>query len=275
MSNTNANITLGRVQTPDMMSFVWTPPTCLQAASGLNMTGIGMSTATLNWSGTGNFDYAVGISTNVANATITGSSTGNSVNLSSLDAATVYYAWVRTNCGGGEYSQWAMTSFNTLPCVPTGSPSELTRVQLADIDNSSTGTSIFEDFTSIVGHVSSTLAYPITVTGNGQYYTAYAVAYFDWDHDGVYEDRQPIGTAATSPMGTVSGNVTISASGNGPTRMRIMWSAYYDNTNPCAIDWMGQAEDYTIDVAPLTCPPPTALTASNIAVHGATFSWTA
>ncbi|MCC6840810.1 MAG: fibronectin type III domain-containing protein, partial [Flavobacteriales bacterium] len=269
--------------TPDMMSFTWTTPTCLLTASNVAVSGVSTNSATLSWSGTGTFDYAVGTDPNPANATLSGTVTANSATLSGLNAMTTYNAWVRTNCGSGDNSVWLQTSFATLPCaVPSSLPygaMPITRVQIADINNSSTNTtSTFENFTSVVGHVESPLSYPITVEASNPYSDMYATAYFDWDQDGVFDDTQQIGHS-TAGSAVFTGTINISAAAlAGNCRMRVVTSYYLQPANACAgPTYGGQTEDYLLDVTPATCIPPSAagMNVSNITAHTADLGWSA
>ena len=70
-------------------SFTWT------ADSGHNSWELQYSTDEVNWS---------------ASQTVTGNPTGT---VNSLDPATEYFVRVRANCGGGDYSPWAVISFYT------------------------------------------------------------------------------------------------------------------------------------------------------------------
>ncbi len=274
--------------TPDMMSFVWTPPTCVQAASGLAVGSIGLASATLSWSGSGTFDYAVGTGSNPATATFTGTVTGNSAALSGLAGSTNYKAWVRTNCGGGNVSLWSgAVAFNTLPC-PVSSfyygIYPISRVQISDIDNTSSADPIYDgtdpakyqDFTSVVGSVFPTLSFPITVTGyNGG--NMYATVFIDWDQDGVFEASFPLNGGNTTNTGSITGTIDVPATAlPGNSRMRVVWANDWAYPVACGEGmYYGQVEDYTLNVGILTCPPPTNLAASNVAIHSADLSWTA
>ncbi len=101
-------------------TLTWTPPSCLQAATAL-LASPDTGKVDLSWTGTGSFQYAIGTTNNVAAATITGSVTVNSVQVTGLDPATTYYAFVRTDCGSGDYSKWSpVTSFTTWATAACG-----------------------------------------------------------------------------------------------------------------------------------------------------------
>ncbi|HRQ86321.1 MAG TPA: fibronectin type III domain-containing protein, partial [Flavobacteriales bacterium] len=276
ISGTQAN-------TPDMMSFTWTPPSCLVAVSGITASNAGLSSATLNWTNTGDVDYAVSTGNDPNTAPFTGTVSGSSANVTGLAGSTTYRSWVRTNCGGGQTSAWvAGPTFYTLPCpLPTSlgyGVMPISRVQVADIDNSSTNTTAtFENFTSVVGHVESPLSYPITITASNPYGDLYAIAYFDWNQDGIFEDAQQIGGNVTSDPAVFTGTINISAAAlAGNARMRVVTSYYELPASACSgPTYGGQTEDYTLNVTPATCIPPAAstLTITNIAAHSADLGW--
>ena len=106
-------------------------PTCLPPTS-LSSSSITYTTATISWTapGTGTpsgYQWEVrtsgaagsGATGLVANGTTTHPTV--SANITGLAGGTTYYFYVRTDCGAGDYSSWASSSFNTLSCnVPTG-----------------------------------------------------------------------------------------------------------------------------------------------------------
>jgi hypothetical protein len=273
-----------KANTPDMMSFAWTPPSCLVAVSGVSVSNAATSSATLNWTNTGDVDYAVSAGNDPNTAAFTGTVSGSSANVTGLAGSTVYHTWVRTNCGGGQTSVWVPgPDFNTLPCpVPAMSQynvQAITNVQIADINNTSTNTtSGFENFTSVVGHVESPLSYPITVQASNPYSTMYATAFFDWDQDGVFDDTQQIAGNVTTDPAVFTGIINVSAAAlAGNCRMRVVVSYYEAAATACSgpSQGYGQTEDYLLSVTPATCIPPSAasMSVSNIAAHSADLAW--
>lgn len=79
--------------------------------------------ATINWTAASGspagYDFAV-TPTSTPPAT-TDNSTGTSGTVNTLSADTSYFAWVRSNCGGGDTSEWIMIEFST-PCTPVDIP---------------------------------------------------------------------------------------------------------------------------------------------------------
>ncbi|MBS1569891.1 MAG: fibronectin type III domain-containing protein, partial [Bacteroidetes bacterium] len=279
----NRTISGSKANTPDMMSYTWTPATCLVAVSGVSVSNAATSSATLNWTNTGDVDYAVDAGNNPNAAAFTGTVSGNTVNVTGLAGGTVYHTWVRTNCGGGQTSVWIPgPTFNTLPCpVPASLPygvMPITSVQISDINNASTNTtSTFENFTSVVGNVESPLSYPITINASNPWGSMYATAFFDWDQDGVFDDTQQIGGNVTTDPAIFSGTINVSAAAlAGNCRMRVVVSYSEAAASACAgPTYGGQTEDYMLNVTPATCIPPSAssMAVSSITAHTANLAW--
>gem|GEM_PF-1110915 len=92
----------------------WTPPTC-PAPSGVKLVTAGSNSLTISWngpSGSETYDHAV----NTVNSPTTGSpitgggASGTSLVATGLASNTVYYAFVRKNCGGGDFSAWVQVT---------------------------------------------------------------------------------------------------------------------------------------------------------------------
>ncbi len=101
----------------DTISFTTLP--CL-SPQNLSAGSIGVDGATINWGAAGSAtDYEIAIDQTAALAPsgTSTSLTGTSHNTTGLAAGTTYYAHIRTNCGGGNYSDWDTVSFTTLPCL--------------------------------------------------------------------------------------------------------------------------------------------------------------
>jgi hypothetical protein len=285
-NNPQNTITNRVANLPDMMGFEWTPNPCTQVASAVTIGSYVFATnsATLSWTGTGNFDYAVGTGIDPSTATITGNTSSNSVPLTGLARSTTYKAWVRTNCGGGQTSQWLLagSTLATLPCAVPGAETHgygvhpISRVQISDINNSSTNEAVsYENFLNVVGHLESPLSFPITVEGTSPYgYNVYATAFFDWDGNGTFEDRQEIGSGLTSASGTI----TVPGYANGNCMMRIYRSMAEVVASACVgPTYGGQTEDYSLIVTPASCVPvlSTSLAVTNIKAQTANLAWAA
>jgi len=148
--------------------------------------------------------------------------------------------------------------------------SEISKVEFADIVNDSAmngNSGVLENFTTTVFNVNRGNTYPITVTGgtHGQA-TVSAYAYIDFNHNNVFDADEVfnIGYLDNSDpvsgqqSGTVSGTIVIPVNALlGNSRFRLVkayesssWMGTLENL-PCPSGWfIGQAEDYTINIRP-------------------------
>src|SRR5690554_4980905 len=141
----------------------------------------------------------------------------------------------------------------------TSSVEPITRVVLADIDNTSSavidGSPALEDFTSIEGTMGQGEEYEIALEGNtGGDWTNYFTVWIDWDQNGEWENDEmyEIGSI-TNSTGTdgqqAIGTITVPADAPlGSTTMRVIKNFNTSPTNPCGQYSFGQGEDYTIIV---------------------------
>jgi len=141
----------------------------------------------------------------------------------------------------------------------------ITNVNFAGIDNTTSatvgGTPALEDFTAISGNVAPGGTFHISVQGNtAGAFTTKVNVFFDWDQSGSFDageevqigdlidstgtDGKTVETDIVVPMGAVTGS----------TRMRVMkkWNSYATPNNTTGY---GQAEDYTLNVAPASNAP--------------------
>lgn len=92
--------------------------------SGLSATGITISAATLNWAAASpapssgyQYYYNTSPTAPTSSTSPTGNTGGLSIPLSGLSANTVYYFWVRSNCGTSQ-SQWTSSGTFTTASIP-------------------------------------------------------------------------------------------------------------------------------------------------------------
>lgn len=141
-------------------------PSCIQPTNvTVNATANG---ATINWTaaiGTpAGYDFAV-TPTDTPPATTT-DTTGTSGSVSLLSPQTEYYAWVRSDCGSGDVSQWVMVEFMT-PCDAVNIPyfEDFNSVNAPDlpgcsmIENAGAGNDWITEFPDDYGFDTNTLAY--------------------------------------------------------------------------------------------------------------------
>lgn len=138
---------------------------------------------------------------------------------------------------------------------PTNTNDEkINRVQFNTIDNTSTGTAGYEDFTDISTTLEVGKSYEIKITPKWtttQYSEGYGV-FIDWNNDGDFNDANETAFTSTPSKTTpIVGNITVPATAvlDKPTRMRVSMKF---NTIPTACEnfTYGQVEDYTVKVVP-------------------------
>lgn len=130
-------------------------------------------------------------------------------------------------------------------------------VQFATINNSSTGTSGYENFTSVSATVTQGKTYTISVDPvrtSAEYKEAYAV-YIDYNGDGDFDDNGELAWSQTaSATAPVTGSIIIPATATlGSTRMRVIMQYNTNPPSPCGSYTRGQVEDYTLNIASEYC----------------------
>lgn len=149
----------------------------------------------------------------------------------------------------------SVTTSNTASyCTSTATNTtdeRIQRVQFGTINNPSTSTAGYEDFSYLITDVNREAVIPVTITpqwGSQTYLEAYAV-YIDWNNDGDFLDANETAfTKAPSNATTATGFITIPSNANlGNVRMRV--TMQYNALPPaCGTFTYGQVEDYTVNV---------------------------
>jgi hypothetical protein len=153
----------------------------------------------------------------------------------------------------------------------------ITNVTFVGINNSSAGNNGGPvDYTTQVANVIPGNNYTLSVTILPDA-SEYVFAFIDWNQNGVLNDADELYTLATSTSspGPFSTSVLVPLTAvPGSTRMRVIVAYAQPTPNPCISASYGEAEDYTVNVAPLGgCLPVTNLQASSITYSSATVSW--
>jgi hypothetical protein len=156
-----------------------------------------------------------------------------------------------------------------------GGVEPISRVIFAGIDNTSTtatstsAANYMQNFTATVtpGQVAPRGGYTISIRGNTDgSYTDYVSVYFDWNHDGVFNEDASESTQIGALVNS-TGNATTSTPATnlvivpptakpGLTRMRVV-KAYGAYGTSSGEQGYGQTEDYLVLVDPSLVPPPT------------------
>jgi len=165
-----------------------------------------------------------------------------------------------TISGGGATLAVAVSGSSVIPyCNSSGDPTQqwrgITDVKFNTISNSSGSSFGYEDFTSnsttlIQG---SNYNFTIQVSKSWGGYSTYAYVWIDWNQNGIFTDGERYDLGSASGNGATSLcplliNVPSTAA-LGSTRMRV--SAKYDDyPASCDNGFLGEVEDYTINVVP-------------------------
>lgn len=186
--------------------------------------------------------------------------TGTTYTATGLTASTAYSFTVRARDEAGNLSAVSNTvNVTTLAnsvtyCASQGNSTadeRIGRVQFGTINNASTGTAGYENFTSISTNVvrgtSNTIT--ITPTWTGTVYSEGYAVFIDYNNDGDFTDSgETVFTRTATTATPVSGSFTIpSTTTLGAKRMRVSMK-YNGVPTSCEAFSYGQVEDYTINV---------------------------
>ncbi len=125
----------------------------------------------------------------------------------------------------------------------------ITRVRLANLDNSSGWTS-YSDYTSLSANVTKGQTYTLTVNCGVEYWPDISVAvWIDWNGDKRFNDTTEK-VYVTRSAGPFTQSITIPSNAiTGTTRMRVRMG-YGQNMVPCGVDtYQGEVEDYNVTIS--------------------------
>jgi endonuclease I/chitodextrinase len=261
------------------------------APTSLLASGTTSSSTNLSWTvstdNTGVTGYDV-----YQGTTLKATVTGTTFAVTGLTAATAYSFSVKAKDAAGNVSASSnvvnvTTSTASISyCASAGTNTadeKISKVVFGSINNTSTGTAGYENFTSLSTNTTRGTAYTITITPiwtSTVYSEGYSV-WIDYNQNGVFTDAgEQVWTKAISTTTPVSGSFTIPATATlGTTRMRV--SLKY-NAIPTACEAIpyGQVEDYSVNIIAATTDTtaptvPTSLTASGTTSTATNLSWTA
>lgn len=107
------------------LTYTWTPPTCY-APLGLTAGTTTNNSASVSWTASPSAPSGYDIYYSTSNTAPISSTaptnpnlTGTSATIGSLAPSTVYYVWIRSNCGGGNTSVWSLQPIQVVTqCLP-------------------------------------------------------------------------------------------------------------------------------------------------------------
>lgn len=229
-----------------------------------NLTASGTTAVSTNLSWTASTDNVGVTGYDVySGATLLGNTANTTASITGLTASTTYTFSVKAKDAAGNASASSnvlsvTTRTTTTPpvsyCASKGnstSDEKIGKVVFGTINNTSTGTAGYENFTAQIANVNKGTAYTITITPkwtSTSYNEGYAV-FIDYNGDGDFSDAgETVFTKAASKTTPVSGSITIPATAlTGNTRMRVSMK-YNGIPTACETFSYGQVEDYTLNI---------------------------
>jgi len=130
---------------------------------------------------------------------------------------------------------------------------KISNVTFGTINNTTTSTAGYENFTSLSTNVIAGQTLPISVSISNAFASDEVRVWIDFNQDGDFIDAGEAVYTSARGVGPHVGNITISGAATlGATRMRVRMhdAAAGGNTTPCGNSTYGQVEDYTVNIQP-------------------------
>ncbi len=238
-----------------------TPDTTAPSTPTLSASGTTSSGTTLSWTAATDNVAVTGYNVYRGTTLLGSTTTATTFAVTGLTASTAYTFYVQVRDAAGNISLASNTvNVTTLANTVTYCTSSATntaderigRVQFGTINNASTGTAGYENFTAISTNAVPGTAYTITVTPfwtSTVWSEGYAV-WIDYNNNGVFTDAgELVFSKATSTVTPATGTVTIPAGTSlGSKRMRVSMRYNATPTSSCGSFTYGQVEDYTVNI---------------------------
>jgi trimeric autotransporter adhesin len=286
------------------LQFTYTAPSCLGPLA-TTVSAITTTAATVSWTApspvpSSGYEYVIGTTNTVPTGSGT-AVTGTTFTISTLADSTIYYVFVRSNCGSS-FSTWAgPIAFSTL-CVASNVPYsqnfESVTVpaipQCTLVINAGSGNAWNTAFNPGSGFTTNVLNYSYNSTNPANTWfftrgvnltagTSYRIAYNYGNNSTFYAESLKVayGTSATvaSMTNPLADHPTINQNAiqyNQVDFTPTVTGIYYFGFQAYSIANLLNlfVDNITVDVTPL-CNPPLGLTATNITVSSTDLSWTA
>lgn len=225
-----------------------------------SLTASGTTATTTNLSWTASTDNAAVTGYDVyRGATLIGTATGTTYAVSGLTASTAYtFSVIAKDAVGNSSASSNVVNITTLVsityCTSQGNSvtsEKIGKVVFGTINNTTTGGTGYENYTTITTNATRGSAYTITITPSwtgAKRNEGYAV-WIDYNGDGDFADAgEQVWTRSASKTTPVSGTFTIPATASiGATRMRVSMK-YNGIPTSCETFAAGQVEDYTVNI---------------------------
>lgn len=239
------------------------PPadTTAPTAPTLSASGTTSTSTNLSWTGATDNVGVTGYDVLRGGVLIGSTTTATTFAVTGLTPSTTFTFNVRAKDAAGNVSVnsntvTVTTSSTTLTYCAANSTNtndeRIQRVQFGTINNPSTGTAGYENFTAVSTNVVRGTANTITITPfwtSTVYAEGYAV-YIDYNQNGVFTDAgETAYTRAATTTTPVTGSITIPTTATlGSTRMRVIMRYNAIPTTSCGSFTYGQVEDYTVNI---------------------------
>jgi endonuclease I len=257
--------------------------------ASLLSSGITTSSVNLSWTASTDNVGVTGYDV-YRNGTYLSTTANTSFSVTGLTASTSYSFYVKAKDAAGNTSGSSNTiNITTLSdvlsyCTSQGNNSNyewIAKVTIGTYTNSS-GAAKYTDFTSenIILEAGSSVNVSLTPGFSGSTYNEYWRIWIDYNADGDFDDSgELVFDSGSLSKTTVTGNMSVSGSASGSTRMRVSMK-YNGAQTACESFSYGEVEDYTVtfgEAIPDTQAPtvPTGLVSSNITSSSANISWSA
>lgn len=237
-----------------------TADTTAPSTPTLSASGTTQTTTTLSWTVSTDNVAVTGYDVFRGTTLLGSTTTTRTFSVTGLTASTAYSFSVKAKDAAGNLSASSnvvnvTTLANTVTyCGSQGNNTNderIARVVYGSINNASTGTAGYEDFSAISTNITRGTSQTITITPlwTGSVYSEAYGVWIDFNQDGDFNDagEQVVSIGATTSS-SVSGTISIPSSANlGATRMRVIMK-YNASPTSCETFTYGQVEDYTVNI---------------------------